>query len=127
MMSEAKKKVLICDDTFNYRKLQKEMLQKHFQPELILQAGKAEEVFDILEHEGRVDLIMMDINLPGMDGIEAVAKVRAIQQYADIPIVMCSTLNDRQKIMRALKAGANDYIVKPFEEEAYISKVQKFF
>ena len=62
-----------------------------------------------------IDLILMDVNMPGMTGIEAVAKIRQDVVYADIPIIMVTALSGKQDRLDAVIAGANDYISKPID------------
>ena len=68
----------------------------------------------------QLSAIFLDICLPGMSGIEAIPKIRALSSYADVPIVMCSSLNDKLTIVTALKAGANNFLVKPLSKESIL-------
>ncbi len=61
------------------------------------------------------DLILLDVMMPEMDGIELCARIRGVAGWADIPILMLSSRSDIDALSRALMAGANDYITKPFE------------
>jgi len=68
------------------------------------------------DEEGSFDCFLLDIQMPGMDGIELCAKIRAMPAYRRTPILMVTTLSDRKHIERAFAAGATDYITKPFDE-----------
>jgi CheY-like chemotaxis protein len=72
------------------------------------------------------DLILMDINMPNMDGVEATQKIRQMQRNRDIPIIALTAnalTGDRE---RFLKAGMDDYIAKPFNEEALHILLEKY-
>ena len=68
------------------------------------------------------DLILMDWNMPKMNGLEAVVAIRAAGNA--VPIFMVTTEAEKTRIMEALKAGANNYVVKPFKKETMIEKVK---
>lgn len=70
----------------------------------------------------QLSAIFLDICLPGMSGIEAIPKIRAINSYSTVPIIMCSSLNDKLTIVTALKAGANNFLVKPLSKDG-ITKI----
>lgn len=72
---------------------------------------------------GGIDLILMDCNLPNMLGIDAVKAIRSAGQA--MPIIMVTTEAERLRVIEALRAGANDYIVKPFKPETVAAKIQE--
>ena len=65
----------------------------------------------------KLSAIFLDICLPGMSGIEAIPKIRAISSYSTVPIIMCSSINDKLTIVTALKAGANNFLIKPLSKD----------
>jgi DNA-binding response OmpR family regulator len=69
------------------------------------------------------DLIILDLMMPGMDGVELCRRVRAREQTADTPILMLSALNDAENIKRALAAGATDYLSKLTPHREVLTKV----
>jgi len=72
----------------------------------------------------RPDLVIMDITMPVMDGIEA---VKAIKSYdPDAIIIMCSALGQQAMVINAVRAGAKDFIVKPFQPDRILATVKKF-
>lgn len=85
--------------------------------------GKAQNGVQAVEkyQELDPDLVTMDITMPEMDGIEAVKKITDID--ASATIIMVSAMGKKQKVLDAVKAGAEDFIVKPFEEEKVISSI----
>lgn len=82
----------------------------------ILEAGDGKEALEVLEAEGLVDLMLVDWNMPVMDGLALVKAVRSVRRYADISILMVSSESDPRQIARALMTGADDYLIKPIDE-----------
>lgn len=70
------------------------------------------------------DLVLMDITMPVMDGLTAVAEIKKIDPNAKI--VMCSALGQQNTVMSAIKAGAKDFIVKPYQPEKILSTIKRF-
>lgn len=71
-------------------------------------------------------MIMMDIMMPAMSGIEALKKIREDEVLANVPIVMLTSLTDNETVIEAIQGGANDYIVKPYTAEIISDRVEKF-
>jgi two-component system, cell cycle response regulator len=71
-------------------------------------------------------MIMMDIMMPAMSGIEALKKIRADEILANVPIVMLTSLTDNETVIEAVQSGANDYIVKPYTAEIISDRIDKF-
>ena len=69
------------------------------------------------------DVVTMDITMPDVDGIEAVKRIKAIDPGAKI--IMCSAMGQQSMVMDAIKAGARDFIVKPFQADRVLEAVQK--
>ncbi len=74
---------------------------------------------------GKFDLIVTDLNMPNMDGLELIAAVRKLPTYAFVPILMLTTESQAEKKDAGRKAGATGWIVKPFNAEQLISVIQK--
>lgn len=75
--------------------------------------------------EGKVDMLITDLNMPNMDGIELIKNVRSKQQYKFIPIVMLTTESQASKKQESKNAGATGWIVKPFKPEQLLSVIKK--
>ena len=69
------------------------------------------------------DLLPVDWNMPEMNGLEFVKAVRALEEHKDVPLIMVTTETETSQMMKALEAGANEYLMKPFEKEALIEKI----
>lgn len=74
---------------------------------------------------GKFDLIITDLNMPNMDGIQMITAVRKLPSYSFVPILMLSTESQAEKKDAGRKAGATGWIVKPFNAEQLVSVVQK--
>jgi DNA-binding response OmpR family regulator len=74
---------------------------------------------------GHIDLAILDINMPGMDGFDLLARIRDTPRFADLPIAMLTALGSENEIVRGLELGANDYITKPFSPTEVIARVRR--
>ncbi len=121
MRKEISAGVLIVDDLQFMRTAIREILEK----EGIPVAGEAENGRKCLEfyYRSPVQLVLLDITMPVMDGIEALSKLRKIDKNANV--VMCSAMGQDKYILKAIQLGARDFIVKPFKSERIISAVRK--
>ncbi len=81
---------------------------------------------EAVQHYQRLtpDLVLMDITMPILDGIGALKEIRSINPSATV--VMCSALGQQSMVMEAMKAGARDFIVKPFQPEKVVEAVRRF-
>jgi DNA-binding response OmpR family regulator len=70
------------------------------------------------------DCVLLDIKMPKIDGIETCARLRKEPRYADIPIIMLTSLGDADSLVDSFNAGATDYVVKPFNPSALVARVQ---
>jgi sigma-B regulation protein RsbU (phosphoserine phosphatase) len=107
--------ILIVDDSFFNRKLVETFLKKAGYSEM-LHAESAAEAYECLQHQlhnDPVDLILMDIMMPDIDGIEACRHIKQVPQFKDIPVIMVTAKDESQTLQSAFDAGAIDYITKP--------------
>jgi CheY-like chemotaxis protein len=110
--------ILIVDDSVDNRLLFKYILENEGHTE-VLTAGSAHEAFKILGMEDssgtdtHVDLILMDITMPEIDGIEACRRIKSVERLVDIPIIMVTAKTEDSALEAAFSAGAMDYIIKP--------------
>lgn len=74
-----------------------------------------------------VDLVLLDILMSGMDGIEACAHIRTDKRYSDVPIIMVTSLIDMDRLSNAFAAGANGYLTKPINRVDLIARVHDAF
>jgi two-component system chemotaxis response regulator CheY len=91
----------------------------------VCQAANGREAIGVLEQEGSsIALALVDWNMPEMNGLEFVQAVRADERYRELPLMMVTTETQIEQMTRALEAGANDYIMKPFTEEVVAEKLR---
>jgi CheY-like chemotaxis protein len=74
----------------------------------------------------RPDLILMDVNLPDIDGVEATRRIKSVEQFASIPVIMISGDSEKDKVVDCLKAGASAFVVKPLDKTTLLAKLRKF-
>jgi len=115
------KKVLIVDDAAFMRMMIKDILTKNGYDV----AGEAENGARAIEKFKEIvpDLVIMDITMPELDGIQAVKEIRKVNNEAKI--IMCSAMGQQAMVIESIQAGARDFIVKPFQAERVIEAVKK--
>ena len=115
------KNILICDDAAFMRMMIKDILTKNGYNI----AGEAENGAKAVEKytELKPDLVLMDITMPEMDGIEALKKIKEIDPNASV--IMCSAMGQQAMVIEAIQSGAKDFIVKPFQAERVLEAVKK--
>lgn len=121
-------KILLVDDSIRTRLLLEKTLGEAGYNNLVT-AGSADEAFEVLglhnpAGEVDVDLIIMDILMPGMDGIEACSHIKAQAHLRDIPVILITSKNETGFLKEAFKAGAVDYIVKPLDKVELLVRVR---
>ncbi|MBF0286848.1 MAG: response regulator [SAR324 cluster bacterium] len=75
----------------------------------------------------KIDLVLLDWSMPNVTGMSVLKEVKADLHLKDIPVIMVTAESSQENIMAAVKAGASNYIIKPFEPETIISKIDKVF
>lgn len=114
-------RVLIVDDAAFMRMMIKDILEKNgFQ--VIGEANNGLKAVEIYKKE-KPDIVTMDITMPDMDGIEAVKVIRAFDPAAKV--IMCSAMGQQTMVMDAIRAGARDFIVKPFQPDRVLEAIRK--
>jgi len=89
-----------------------------------LEASNGLEGLEVLaKHHQEIALIILDVNMPEMDGFEFLERIKANPDYQPIPVMMLTTESERGKIIQAIKAGAVNYICKPFKPEDLTVKI----
>lgn len=110
--------ILVVDDEPQIRRVMRSTLSSHGY--VISEAKSGEEALDSIRKE-RPDLVLLDVNMPGMGGIEA---CREIRRASDAPIIMLTVRNAERDKVAALDAGADDYVVKPFGIEELLARIR---
>ena len=114
-------KILIVDDAAFMRMMIKDILTKNGY-EVVGEAANGIQAVELYKAHNP-DLVTMDITMPEMDGIEAVKQIKAVNPGAKV--IMCSAMGQQSLVMDAIKAGASDFIVKPFQADRVLEAVKK--
>ena len=110
-------RALIVDDSSVMRKIvERSLRQAGLDLSDVLQAGNGAEALSMLK-DSAVDLILCDINMPVMDGIEFIKQIPSIENAKNVPVVMITTEGSEAHVVQALSCGARGYIRKPFTPE----------
>jgi two-component system chemotaxis response regulator CheY len=114
-------RALVIDDSRTMRRIVADILGGlGFDTE---QAGNGRQALDLLEAGETFDLACIDWNMPVMDGLEFVVAVRARRRWRDLTLIMVTTEGEQSQVVRALAAGAHEYVMKPFTPDALASKL----
>lgn len=112
-------KILVVDDESRMRKLVKDFLtRKNFQ---VLEAGNGEEAMDIFYREKDINLIILDVMMPKMDGWEV---CREIRKTSKVPIIMLTARSDERDELLGFELGVDEYISKPFSPKILVARVE---
>ena len=117
------KKILIVDDAASMRGLVAMTLKKSGYE--VVEASDGKDALTKLSSVGKVDLIITDLNMPNMDGIELIKTLKADMKYRFIPVIMLTTESQEAKKEEGRKAGAKAWIVKPFKPDVLVNVVKK--
>ena len=113
-------KILLVDDSRTIRNIQKNVLAQ-LGYEDIAEASDGVEALKAIG-AARPDLVLVDWNMPNMDGITLVRKIRETDKT--LPLIMCTTEAEKSRVLEAIKAGVNNYVVKPFTADALAEKIE---
>ena len=115
------KNILICDDAAFMRMMIKDILTKNGYTVV----GEAENGAKAVEKyaELKPDLVLMDITMPEMDGIQALKKIKEADPSATV--IMCSAMGQQAMVIESIQSGAKDFIVKPFQADRVLEAVRK--
>lgn len=117
------KKVLVVDDSMTVRQQVGAVLtQAGFQ---VLEANDGVEGAEAIEKDREIAMVICDVNMPRMNGLDMVAKVKGLPENASLPIIMLTTEGNPALIEQAKSAGAKGWILKPFKADQLLATVQK--
>jgi putative two-component system response regulator len=120
-MSGERKKIIAVDDNPENLSALKNTLKDIYG---VYPSPSAQGMFELLEHI-RPDLILLDVEMPDMNGYEAIKKLKSDAQFRDIPVIFLTSMSDEQSKMEGLNLGAVDYIHKPFDTPLLIQRLSK--
>jgi len=120
-------KILIVDDMAAMRKILKTLLGQ-LGYKNVDEAEDGKQALEILkQNPNRYGLVVTDWNMPNMTGIELVQAIRSDEQLKHLPVLMVTAEAKKENVLMAIKAGVNNYIVKPFTAETLKEKIEKIF
>lgn len=115
-------KALVIDDSRVMRRIVAKILQEvGFST---VEAEDGQQALEQLEAHPDVELCCIDWNMPVMNGLEFVIEVRGREQWRDITLMMITTEGEQHQLVRALAAGAHEYVIKPFTPEIILDKLE---
>jgi DNA-binding response OmpR family regulator len=120
--TNASEKILIIEDDRTTIKIIAHLLEQH--EHRVEYATEAEEGLK-KAFKDKPDIILLDIMLPGMDGLQLLSKLQASEETSGIPVIILSSLSGEKDILKGLEKGATDYILKPFSPQILFFKIQK--
>jgi len=117
------KKILAVEDDLMLVELMRHRLESSGYEVITAENGKEGSFKAMAE---RPDIVLADIMMPELDGLEMIKIIRANSDLKDVPIIVCSALGREDDIKKAMDAGANDYVVKPYDSTELINKIEKY-
>jgi two-component system chemotaxis response regulator CheY len=118
-------KVLVADDFATMRKIVRNIL-KQIGFDNIVEAEDGQAAMQVLKNEN-IGLVVTDWNMPNMNGLELLEKIRNDPKTAKLPVLMVTAEGLKENVVAAVKAGVNNYVVKPFTAEILQEKLEQIF
>jgi CheY-like chemotaxis protein len=113
--------ILAIDDSNTDLRIIRKLLSSEYK---VLVTSQANEALSLLQ-KNRVDLVLMDVYMPGVDGITLCERIKRNALSKNIPIIICSSSPTQDNVIQAIRAGASDFLVKPFSRQKIIEKITK--
>jgi two-component system chemotaxis response regulator CheY len=119
-------KILVVDDSMIMRNILKNIIsEKTLLDTEVMEAPDGKAAFEILEHQA-IDLLLVDWNMPELNGLELVKILRMMDKYKRLPILMVTAEAAKYNVMEAIKEGVTDYIVKPITANMILKKIEGY-
>ncbi len=91
----------------------------------VIVASDGHQAFEYLENGTPPQMVLLDVMLPYLDGFELITRLRGKPEWFDVPVIMLTSKSQEQTIVRALDAGANDYVIKPFRPDELMARLRR--
>lgn len=118
-------RILLVDDLTTMRRILRKMLTDIGLTNIV-EAEDGMKAWDILQHD-TVEFIVSDWTMPNMNGLELLQKVRASEEFCHLPFLMVTAEANQEYVLQAVEAGVSNYIVKPFNEQTFMRKLESIF
>ena len=115
-------RAIVVDDSRAMRTMLRNILREH-EIEVVAEAGNGREALEKLAATGPLDLALLDWNMPVMNGFDLLCTLRADARWASMRVMLVTTETEACQVLRALDAGADEYLFKPFQKEALRDKL----
>lgn len=115
-----RKRIILVDDVKFTLITTKDRLKNYYD---VYPAQSAKDMYELLENM-RPDLILLDINMPDVDGYEVLRKLKTDERYSDIPVIFLSSQSDRESVLKGISMGADAHVCKPFTVEGLIENIE---
>ena len=115
------KKIVAVDDSAVVLKMLQKVLDKMYDLHLFTSGQEALQYLS--DKKRKPDLIILDIEMPKMDGYEVLSMIRQLDHLADVPVIFLTSNSDKYHVVRAVADGAQDYVVKPVDQEVLLKKI----
>ena len=115
------RKILVADDSKLMHKMYEVMLRQY----ALVFAADGRQALDRLNEHPDIDLVLLDVNMPNMNGLEFLAQLRSDGTRADLPVIIISTEGREEDTIRGMEAGATAYIKKPFHTEEILAVIAR--
>ncbi len=116
-------KILVADDEDPCRQLLQDMFATDPRVELTMARDGAEAWWQLTTPGQRFDLAIFDLRMPTVDGLQLIERVRSSEGLRQLPIILCTGINDRETVGRAARLAINHYVVKPYKPEGLRDKI----
>ncbi len=120
-MAGNRKKIVVVDDNPENLNALKITLKESY---MVYPNPSAQDMFELLEHI-RPDLILLDVQMPGMNGYEAIKKLKGSEEHKEIPVIFLTSMSGEEDEKEGLRLGAVDYIQKPFVTPVLLERIKK--
>jgi two-component system chemotaxis response regulator CheY len=118
------KTILVVDDSRIMRNIVKNTFSLMKIPCQFVEASNGRDALQFVMNQ-KIDLVLLDWNMPQLSGIDFLKTIRSKEEYKDIPVIMVTSEAARYNVIEALKNGATDYIIKPVNEKSFKEKLSK--
>ncbi len=119
---ESKHKILVVEDSLVLRDIESLQLRKAGFQTVACETGEA--CLQILSSDQTIDAVLLDIELPGISGLEVLSKIRETSSILQLPVIMATGKTDTETTVQALRLGANDYVTKPVDFDVAQSRLR---